>query len=191
MIVATCWRACRGPLSPRRILSAIVVAGTTACGGGGGDGGTGPGPNNQTPAFTLSASSTNVTVARGASATVTITVTRTGGFTGPVSLQPTGQPAGVTAIPQPVSVPSGQTTSTVTFTAGTTAAAGTSTITIVGNGAGTTPQNLTIQLTVTAPTQVGPFTLSLSVGSYLALPPTNLQNMPCSRLLGMPGSLAP
>jgi hypothetical protein len=159
---------------------AFIVA--SACGGGGGDGGdggTGPGGNNGgTPGYTLTASSTAVTVARGASVNITVTVTRTGGFAGPVSLQPTGQPAGVTAIPAPVSVPSGQTTSTVTFTAGTTAAAGTSTITIVGNGAGVPVQNLAIQLTVTAPTQSGPFTLSLSVASYLALPPTNIQTMP-------------
>lgn len=151
-----------------------------ACGGGGGDGGTGPGGGGGggTPAFTLVASTTALTVAKGASGSLTVTVTRTGGFTGPVSLQATGMPSGVTALFSATSVPSGQTSSTLTISATAAAASGTSTITIVGNGAGTTAQTLTVQLTVTGGAQAGPFALSLSVSSYLALPPTTLSWMP-------------
>ena len=143
------------------------MAGRGRMGGGGG-----------TPGFTIATTNPAVSVARGTSAAITITVTRTGGFTGPVSLQPTGQPAGVTALFSLPSVPNGQTQSTLTFTASTAAAAATTPISIVANGAGVANQTLTIQLTVTAPAQAGPFAMSLSVSSYLALPPTNLAAMP-------------
>jgi hypothetical protein len=109
---------------------------------------------------------------------VTLTVTRTGSFAGPVSLQPTGMPAGVTALFSLPSVPNGQTQSTLTFTIGATAATGTTTINIIGNGAGVANQTLAVQLTVTAPAQAGPFTLGLSVANYLALPPTVLSSQP-------------
>jgi hypothetical protein len=119
-----------------------------------------------------------LTVARGASGTVTVTVTRTGGFSGPVSLQPTGMPAGVTAVFSAPSVASGATTSTLTITATNSATAGTTTLSIVGNGAGTTPQTITVQLTVTVPATAGPFAMTLSVASYVALPPTTLSSQP-------------
>lgn len=179
----------RSPLSwcrlviPVRACAAAVLS--VACGGG--DSGTGPGGSNGgggggggggTPGFTIAASNNALTVARGTSGTVTVTVTRTGGFTGPVSLQPTGMPNGVTAVFSDPSVPSGSTTSTLTITATGTASAGTATITVVGNGAGVANQSLTIQLTVTVPAQTGPFAMTLSVSSYLALPPTIVSSQP-------------
>lgn len=149
----------------------LIAALATACGGGGG-GTTNPPP--PTDGFTLSASSTTSSVARGGTSTVTVTVTRTGSFAGPVSLQPTGMPAGVTALFSLASVPAGQNTSVLTFTASTTATLGTATITVIGNGAGVAPQNLTIQLTVSAATgQAGPFTLSMTATSHL-IHPTNI-----------------
>ncbi|HUQ82255.1 MAG TPA: hypothetical protein VM076_13980 [Gemmatimonadaceae bacterium] len=161
----------------RTVVGLGVLAAASACGGSGGDGGTDPGGGGGgTPGFTLTASTTALAVARGATGTVNVTVARTGTFTGPVSLQPTGQPTGVSAAFSLASVPNGQTTSVLTFTVGATAAAGTTTVTVVGNGAGVANQTLTIQLTVTAPVQAGPFTMSLSVQSYLALPPTTLGN---------------
>lgn len=159
-------------------------AGTTAPGGGGGGG---------TPGFTIASSAASLTVARGASGTATITVTRTGSFTGPVSLQPTGQPAGVTAVFSAASVVAGQATSTLTITASATAAAGTTPITIVANGAGVANKSLTIQLTVTVPVQTGPFTMSLSVSSFLALPATVLTSPPIltiARNAGFTGAVA-
>jgi hypothetical protein len=135
----------------------------------------------------LSASVTTVSVARGQSGTVTVTVTRTGSFTGPVSLQPTNMPAGVTALFSAPSVASGSTTSTLTITASASAAPGTTTLTIVGNGAGAAHQTLAIQLTVTGGAQAGPFTMTLSVASYLALPPSNLVAMPTLTIARNPG----
>ena len=173
-----------------RLSSVAAMLLGLACGGGG-DGSTGPPAG--TPGFTIAASPTALTVARGANGTVTVTVTRAGGFTGPVSLQPTGMPAGVTALFSAPSVASGATTSTLTIAAGSTAAAGTATITVVGNGANVANQNLTIQLTVTAPTQSGPFAMSLSVSSYLALPPTLVPYSPVvtiTRNAGFTGAVA-
>src|SRR5919109_1952421 len=104
------------------------------CGGGGGNGGT----TNPPPAadgFTITASSTSSSVGRGGTGTITVTVTRTGSFTGPVSLQPTGMPTGVTALFSLPSVPAGQNINTLTFTASAAGTLCTATITVVGNGA--------------------------------------------------------
>jgi hypothetical protein len=87
----------------------------------------------------------------------------------------------------------GQTTSTLTITAAATATAGTTPITITANGAGVANQFLTIQLTVSAPVQTGPFAMGLSVSSFLALPPTNLTLPPIltiTRTAGFTGAVA-
>jgi hypothetical protein len=96
------------------------------------------------PGFILGASPTSVTIAAGATATSTITVTPVGGFAGNVSMSASGLPKGVKASfsPNPTT-----TTSTVTFSAGTTTPAGTSTVTIVGKS-GMTSATTTISLTV-------------------------------------------
>jgi len=166
----------RGRSLVRCAASVFAIAFALGCGGGGGDS-TGPG-GNPTPGFTITASANAITVARGASGTVTVTVARTGGFSGPVSLQPTGMPSGVTALFSAPSVAPTATTSTLTIAAASTATAGTATITVIGNGANVANQSLTIQLTITAPAASAPFDLALSVSSFLALPPTNLTQMP-------------
>ena len=151
----------RSAIRARRLPAASFVwlALILGCGGGSDGGTTNPPPPPATNGYTISASSATSSVARGASSTVTVTVTRTGTFAGPVSLQPTGMPTGVSALFNPASVPNGQTQSTLTFTASASATLGTATITVIGNGSGVTPQNLTIQLTVTARTaQTGRFT---------------------------------
>ena len=179
------------PLRLGAFLSIFTAA--VACGGGS-DNGTEPPPPPPPPTngYTISASSTTSSVARGGTNTVTITVTRTGTFNGPVSLQPTGMPAGVTALANPVSVPAGQTSSTITFTASASAPLGTVSITVIGNGAGVTPQNLTIQLTVTgAPAQAGPFTLSMTATSHLMHPPGILFTFPKINIARDPGFTGP
>jgi subtilase family serine protease len=79
--------------------------------------------------FTLSASPTNLTIRRGAHGTSTITITKSGGFAGSVTLSASGLGSGTTAAfsPNPATG-----TSTVTFTASSTATTGTRTITITG-----------------------------------------------------------
>ncbi|HEX6314068.1 MAG TPA: hypothetical protein VFZ73_04385 [Gemmatimonadaceae bacterium] len=154
----------------------ILVFVTACSGGGGGNGTTSPPPAG---GFTIFTSNTTSSVAQGGTSSVTVTVARTGSFTGPVSLQPTGMPAGVTAVFTPASVPPTETASTLTFTAGATATAGTFPITITGNGSGASHQTLTIQLTVTAaPAQTGPFTLSISATSFLVLPSNHVPANP-------------
>ena len=179
----------------RAIASVVFSLAVLGGCGGGGDGTTNPPPPPPGGGgFTISASSATSSVEQGSTSTVTVTIARTGSFTGPVSLQPTGMPAGVTAAFNPASVPAGQTTSTLTFTAIASAAPGTVTITVIGNGSGAANQTLTIQLTVTsAPAQTGPFTLSISATSFLVHPSGQLNANPIvtiTRNAGFTGSVA-
>ena len=98
------------------------------------------------PDFKLSAKPSDVTIDRGANETSTIAIARSGGFGKRVFLRASGSPHGVTAHFKP-RVTSGE-SSTLTFTASSTAAAGPATITITGRGGGlvrTTSITLTVK----------------------------------------------
>ena len=104
------------------------------------------------PGFTVSASPSAVSLTRGSTATSTITVTSQNGFNSATTLSTSGLPAGVTAAfsTNPVTPPAnGSATSTLTFTASSTATTGTSTVTVTGTS-GSTTKSTTITLTVTA-----------------------------------------
>ncbi len=100
------------------------------------------------PNFGLSANPASLSVARGASGTSALTVSRTGSFTDGVSLTASGLPSGVTAIFSPASTTG--TSSTVTFAASASAAAGTAPVTIAGVGGGLTR---TVQVALTVSVQ--------------------------------------
>jgi len=105
-----------------------------------------------TPGFTIGASPSSVTVTQGATATSTITVTSQNGFTSATTLTASGLPSGVTVafVPNPITPPAnGSATSTLTFTASSTATTGTSTVTVTGTS-GSLVQNTSITLTVSA-----------------------------------------
>lgn len=103
------------------------------------------------PAFTLTASPTAVNVSQGGTASSTVTTTIGGGFNSAVSLTISGLPSGVTASFNPASIAApGNGSSTVTFTASSTAATGTANVTITASGGGIT-HTTTIALTVTSP----------------------------------------
>jgi O-glycosyl hydrolase len=108
------------------------------------------------PGFTLSPSPAALTVMQGKTATFTITVTDTGGFTGSVTLVPTG---GVTcsSSTNPVTV-----TGVITCIISATAPIGTYTITVTGTS-GTITASTTISLTVVS--SLGSFTLSPSAAT--------------------------
>src|SRR5499426_1490487 len=108
------------------------------------------------PDFALSANPTNVGVVRGANASSVIAITRTGGFSNAVALSASGLPTGVTPSFSPASTTG--TSSTVTFTASTTANLGPATVTITGTGGGLT-HTTTINLTVN-PQPVPDFSLA-------------------------------
>src|SRR3982075_3277198 len=103
-----------------------------------------------TPGFTVAASPSTVSVTRGSTATSTITVTSLNGFNSATTLSAAGLPSGVTAAfsTNPVTPPAnGSATSTLTFTASSTATTGTSTVTVTGTS-GSLTQSTTISLTV-------------------------------------------
>jgi hypothetical protein len=106
-----------------------------------------------TPGYTLSASPSTLSVQQGNKATSTIKVTSQNGFNSATTLSVSGLPSGVTAAfsTNPVTPPAnGNATSTLTFTASSTATTGTSTVTVTGTS-GTTTHTATIALTVTPP----------------------------------------
>src|SRR5437870_7992363 len=104
-----------------------------------------------TPDYTIGASPSSLTITQGGNGTSTITVTSLNGFNAATSLSASGLPSGVTAAfsPNPVTPPAnGSVTSTLTFTASSTATTGTSTVTVTGTS-GSITQSTTITLTVT------------------------------------------
>ena len=106
-----------------------------------------------TPGFTVSASPSTVSVQQGSNANSTITVTSVNSFNSATTLTASGLPNGVTAAfnPNPVTPPAnGTVTSTLTFTASSSATTGNSTVTITGTS-GSTTANTTITLTVIPP----------------------------------------
>jgi hypothetical protein len=105
------------------------------------------------PGFNVSASPSAVTVQRGSNANSTITVTSQNGFSSATTLSLSALPSGVTAAfsTNPVTPPAnGTATSTLTFTASSTATTGTSNVTVTGTS-GSLVQTTTIALTVGSP----------------------------------------
>jgi hypothetical protein len=177
----------------RRATTLLFALSAMACGGSSdATGGTGPGPTTTTGSFGVTSSSA-VSVARGASGTVTITVARSGAFTGAVSLAASGLAAGVTATFNPSTIAAGQTTSTLTLTTTATTPVGTTTITISGTASGIANSTATVALTITAPAATGPFTMGLSVSSFLILPSNHVPAPPVltvTRNAGFTGAVA-
>ena len=120
-----------------------------------------------TPSFTLSSSASSLAVTQGSSATDNVSVADVNGFSGSVTLSASGLPSGVSAAfgTNPTSG-----SSTVTFTASSTATTGLSTVTITGTS-GSTTASTTVALTVNSQVTTGfslgasPSTLSVTQGA--------------------------
>ncbi len=98
--------------------------------------------------FSVAASPANLSVTQGSSGSTTISTSTSGGFNSPVTLSASGLPAGVTASFSPSSIAApGSGSSTLTFTASSTATTGTSTVTVTATGGGVT-HTTTVALTV-------------------------------------------
>ena len=116
--------------------------------------------------FTLQPASSSLSVARGSSGTDTISVSDVGSFTGGVTLAASGLPAGVTAAfgTNPVTA-----ASVLTLNASSTAAVGSSTVTITGTS-GTLSASTTITLTIGSTGGTGSFTLTPSAAALTISP---------------------
>jgi hypothetical protein len=104
-----------------------------------------------TPGFTVSAAPGAVSVVQGSTASSTITVASQNGFSSATTLSVSGLPTGVTAAfsTNPVTPPAnGSATSTLTFTASSTATTGPASVTVTGTS-GAIVQTTTITLSVT------------------------------------------
>ncbi len=174
--------------------AALVALGLGACGSDGGDGGSGPG----NPAIALSLSKTALTAVQGGSDNLTATITRSGGFTGTVTIETTGAPAGVTAAASNVTTSGGTTTGTVTVTVANNVAAGTYNLTVRASGSGVTAVTVPVTLTVTAiPSSIAvaatPTTLTVAQGATntvaIALTRTNYTQAVALTVEGAPAGL--
>jgi phosphatidylserine/phosphatidylglycerophosphate/cardiolipin synthase-like enzyme len=102
-----------------------------------------------TSSFSLSATAASVT--DGSTGTSAVTEAISNGFSSPVTLSASGLPTGVTAAFSPTSI-TGAGTSTLTFTASSTATPGTYTVTVTGTPASGTAETTPLTLTVSAET---------------------------------------
>ena len=112
-------------------------------------------------AFALALNPTSASVVQGGNTSTTATLTRSGGFTGSVTLNVTGAPAGVTAAVSNIQTTGLVTTATVTVTVGAAVAAATYPLVVHGTGSGVTEATANFALTVTA-APAGSYTFSLS-----------------------------
>ncbi|MCW0202647.1 alkaline phosphatase family protein [Rhodanobacter thiooxydans] len=118
------------------------------------------------PDFGVLTSPTSVGVSQGAQAASTVTVSGSSGFNSAVTLSASGLPSGVTATFSPASLmpsSSGSVTSTLTLSAGPSAAVGSATVTVTAV-AGSLVHNSTINLTVNAPVGVAYWVKNVNSG---------------------------
>jgi hypothetical protein len=124
-------------------------------------------PSSSTqPSFTLSASPGTLTFLQGASGSTTITISPLNGFSGPVNLNTSGLPSGVSAV---FGTNPGTTTSLLTLSATGSATIGTFSVTVMGASSGLSSQT-TITLTVNP---AGDYSLSASPSTLTVARGTN------------------
>jgi hypothetical protein len=111
-----------------------------------------------TPSGFAIAAGAGVSLVRGESGAVAVSVTRSGIFAGSVALTVDGLPSGVSAAPATVAADAGS--ANVTFSAGASAPAGITVVTVTGRATGYPDRIATVSLTVT-----GVDTLALALGA--------------------------
>ncbi|ADD43932.1 metallophosphoesterase [Stackebrandtia nassauensis] len=111
----------------------------------------------KTPDFGVTANPSALSLPQGTSAETTATVASSGGFGSAVALSASGLPSGVTAAFSPATVTppaNGQATSRLTFTAASTAAIGSHTVTVTAKS-GDTSRTFAVTVTVRDPNDAG------------------------------------
>ena len=126
----------------RSLAAATLSCAVVACGRDGNGGGS----TSTIPAIAISLSSSSLKVAQGSADNVTVNLVRVGGFAGPVAINMTGLPTGVTV--STAAIASGATSATLTFVVASTAPTGNTSITVSALGNGVASANATLSLTV-------------------------------------------
>jgi uncharacterized membrane protein len=132
-----------------------------------------------TPDFSLNVSPSQQTVSLGSTTTYTVTVAPVDGFTGAVSLNSSGLPAGATGTFSSTSIPNSSGSSTLTIAAAATMAPGTYTFTITGTS-GALTQTQTVSLVVEGQSfslSVASNNLNIAPGSTGELQTTVYENL--------------
>lgn len=135
-------------IASRSIISQLAIALFLSACGGGGDSKT----PTETGSISLSTNVSAVTIARGSNSTAVLALSRTS-FSGAITLAAEGVPAGVTIDFTP-SAPSTSPTATAIINVSTSAAPGTTSLTIRASATGVESKTTTIALTVPTPTIV-------------------------------------
>jgi hypothetical protein len=131
-------------------VSALTLVGSLLLFGcdGGSDGPTDPGGTDPTPTISITLSSSSINITAGTSGEVTVNVTRGGGFMGAVNTTVDAL-TGVTV--QPLTIPPGSTTGTLTFQVAGSVSPGTLQATVRASGTGVQQVSATLQIQVAPP----------------------------------------
>jgi hypothetical protein len=143
------------------LFALVTLVSMTLVSCGGGDGGSSPPPPS--PSFSVQTTPASIQLLPGLTQTLSVTITRLNGFSGAVNVTVAGVPSGISVSPIPLTVDGSS--ANLTFTAGTTPAAGDATIKVTATS-GTLTAVSQVALTVAniANPAIRPFT---SVGGQL------------------------
>ena len=121
------------------------------------------------PSITVAAGASTISIPQGQNGTVALTLDRQGGFAGVVTLVAEGLPANVAAAFNPANFGAGVTSSTLTFSVGSAAVAGVTSVTVRATGSGVTDKTVVVQLTITS-SATSDFTLTADPAALSVVP---------------------
>lgn len=121
------------------------------------------------PSITVAAGASTISIPQGQNGTVALTLDRQGGFAGVVTLVAEGLPANVAATFNPANFGAGVTSSTLTFSVGSAAVAGVTSVTVRATGSGVTDKTVVVQLTITS-SATSDFTLTATPAALSVVP---------------------
>lgn len=141
-------------------VAAVILLSPTGCDDN--DAPSGPSP---TPTIDVELTPATLTLAPGQSGSVTVTVSRDGGWVGPVTLTVTGAPTYVGVRLNPLLIPAGASTSTLSCAVAASTSPATYELTVTASAAGVASQSATLAVTVTPETPTLPPWIEVALSS--------------------------